>query len=75
VVDLPIDEATPVGAVPRYFSTDTITEDGDGLDLRIAAASGHLATAVILKSGGWPADVFSAESSDRRDARQAAAAS
>jgi len=26
VVDLPIDEATPVGAVPRYFSTDTIAD-------------------------------------------------
>jgi hypothetical protein len=59
VVDLPIDEATTVGAVPRYFSTDTITEDGDGIDLRIAAASGHLATAVLPKSGGWPTDVFS----------------
>ena len=54
----PPDEATTVSADAGYFSTDNIAEDGDGIDLLIAAGRDDPATAVVRKGGVWPADVF-----------------
>lgn len=51
-------EATTVSADAGYFSTANITEDGDGIDLLIAAGRADPATAAVAKGGVWPADVF-----------------
>ena len=55
---LPADEATTVSADAGYFSADNIAEDGDGIDLLIAAGRDAPATAAVPKGGVWPADVF-----------------
>ena len=55
---LPDDEATTVSADAGYFSTDNIAEEGDGIDLLIAAGRDDPATAAVPKGGVWPADVF-----------------
>lgn len=58
VVQVPIDEATTASADAGYFSTANIAEDGDGIDLLIAAGRDDPATAAVPKSGVWPVDVF-----------------
>ncbi len=50
--------ATIVSADAGYFSTSNIAEDGDGIDLLIAAGRDDPATAAIPKGGVWPADRF-----------------
>lgn len=51
-------DATVVSADAGYFSTENIAEDGNGLDLLIAAGRDDPATATIPKGGVWPVDVF-----------------
>lgn len=51
-------EATIVSADAGYFSTANIAEDGDGIELLIAAGRDDPATAAIPPGGVWPADVF-----------------
>ncbi len=58
LADLPDDEATTVSADAGYFSADNIAEDGDGIDLLLAAGRDDPATAAVPKGGVWPADVF-----------------
>jgi transposase len=58
VVALPTDDATTVSADAGYFSTDNIAEDGDGIDLLIAAGRDDPATAAVPEGGVWPVDVF-----------------
>ncbi len=58
LANLPDDEVTTVSADAGYFSTDNIAEDGDGIDLLIAAGRDDPATAAVPKGGLWPADVF-----------------
>ena len=54
----PTAEATTVSADAGYFSAANIAEDGDGIDLLIAAGRADPATAAVPKGGVWPADVF-----------------
>jgi Transposase DDE domain len=56
--NLPAAEATTVSADAGSFSTDNIAEDGDGIDLLIAAGRDDPATAAVPKRGVGPADVF-----------------
>ena len=49
---------TTVSADAGYFSTDNIAEDGDGIDLLIAAGRDDPATATLPAGSTWPADVF-----------------
>lgn len=58
VIDLPDEEATTVSADAGYFSAENIAEDGNGIDLLIAAGRDDPATAAVPKGGVWPADVF-----------------
>jgi transposase len=51
-------EATIVSADAGYFSKENIAEDGDGIDLLIAAGRDDPASAAVPKSGVWPVDVF-----------------
>jgi transposase len=50
--------ATTVSADAGYFSTGNIAEDGDGIDLLIAAGRDDPAAATVPQNGVWPADVF-----------------
>lgn len=54
VADLPDEEATTVSADAGYFSGENIAEDGDGIDLLIAAGRDDPATAAVPKGGVWP---------------------
>ena len=58
VATLPDNEATTVSADAGYFSTDNIAEDGDGIDLLIAAGRDDPAMAAVPNGSVWPADVF-----------------
>jgi transposase len=51
-------EATIVSADAGYFSRENIVEDGDGIDLLIAAGRADPATAAIPTGAVWPVDVF-----------------
>jgi transposase len=51
-------DATIISADAGYFSTDNIAEDGNGIDLLIAAGRDDPATAAVPKDGVWPVDVF-----------------
>src|SRR3712207_6014672 len=52
------DDATTISADAGYFSTDNIAEDGNGIDLLIAAGRDDPAVAAVPKGGVWPVDVF-----------------
>ena len=54
----PPDDATTVSADAGYFSAANIAEDGDGIDLLIAAGRDDPAAMAVPKDGGWPVDVF-----------------
>jgi hypothetical protein len=54
----PPDAATTVSADAGYFSAANIAEDGDGIDLLIAAGRDDPAAVAVPKDGGWPVDVF-----------------
>ena len=58
VTDLEGAAVTIVSADAGYFSRENIAQDGDGIDLLIAAGRDDPATAAILKGGVWPTDVF-----------------
>jgi transposase len=58
LANLPNAAATTVSADAGYFSTNNIAEDGNGIDLLIAAGRDDPATAAVRKGGVWPADVF-----------------
>lgn len=49
---------TTVSADAGYFSAENIAEDGDGIDLLIAAGRADPASAAVPKDGVWPVDVF-----------------
>ena len=55
----PTAEPTMVSADAGYFSADNVAEDGDGIDLLIAAGRADPAAAAAPNDGSvWPADVF-----------------
>ena len=59
VAGAPAAEPTTVSADAGYFSADNIAEDGNGIDLLIAAGRADPAAAAPPDDGRvWPADVF-----------------